>query len=78
MNSETLEKVSVSTTFGQSRWVGGKRKGEKVVDGAVVDSSKKKLKLAEAASVKKTITVDKKPNKEKKSGKAPTAVEAAR
>ena len=59
--------------------VGGKRKWEKVVDGAMGKSSKKKIKLAEAATEKKlkTITVDKKPNKKKKSGKAPTAVQAA-
>ena len=44
----------------------------------MIKSSKKKIKLAVAATEKKleTITVDKKPNKKKKFGKAPTAVEA--
>ena len=44
--------------------VGGKRKGENVVDGAMI-KFKKKMKLAEAVTEKKleTITVDKKPNK---------------
>ena len=45
--------------------VGGKRKGENVVDGAMIKLFKKKIKLAEAVTEKKleTITVDKKPNK---------------
>ena len=44
--------------------VGGKRKGENVVDGAMI-KFKKKMKLAEVVTEKKleTITVDKKPNK---------------
>ena len=58
-----------------------------MVDGAVVESPKKKIKLAEAATEKKveTITVeqefstpaDKKTKKKKNSGQALTAVEAA-
>ena len=40
--------------------MGGKRKGEKVVEGCVVESPKKKIKLAETSTDKKveTITVE--------------------
>ena len=69
--------------------MGGKRKGEKVVEGSVVESPKKKIKLTEISTDKKveTITVeqeistpkDKEAKKKKKSRKVLTdhAVEVA-
>jgi len=84
---DTTCRVTCMSVWHKGLRVGGKRKKEKVVDGTVVESPKKKIKLAEAATEKKveTITVeqefstpaDKKPKKKKKSEKAPTAVEAA-
>jgi len=84
---DTTCRVTCMSVWHKGLRVGGKRKKEKVVDGTVVESPKKKIKLAEAATEKKveTITVeqefstpaDKKTKKKKKSGKAPTAVEAA-
>jgi len=87
---DTTCRVTCMAVWHPGLRMGGKRKGEKVVEGGVVESPKKKSKLTETATDKKvdSITVeqeistpeDKKvKKKKKKSGKVPTdpAVEVA-
>ena len=87
---DTTCRVTCMAVWHPGMRMGGKRKGEKLVEGSGVESPKKKIKLAETPTDKKnveTITVeqeistheDKKVKKKKKSGKilTDTVVEVA-